>query len=58
MKEVTRMIRKILLIDDAIGSGSTMHETAAKLKQLRPDAEIIGLALVGSFKGFDVIREV
>lgn len=49
----------ILLIDDAVGSGATLNETA---KQIRTKGlckgKIIGLAITGSFKGFDVISEV
>lgn len=49
----------ILLIDDAVGSGSTLNETAKKIKNKKLcTGKIIGLALVGSFKGFDVIQEI
>ena len=49
----------ILLIDDAIGSGSTLNETAAQIKKRGLcKGKIIGLAIAGSFKGFDVISEV
>ncbi len=49
----------ILLIDDAIGSGSTLNETAKKLKEKDlVKNKVIGLALTGSFKGFDVLNEV
>ena len=49
----------ILLIDDAVGSGSTLNETAAQIKAKGLcTGKIIGLALTGSFKGFDVISEV
>lgn len=49
----------ILLIDDAVGSGSTLNETAAKIKAKGiTKGKIIGLAITGSFKGFDVISEV
>lgn len=48
----------ILLIDDAAGSGSTFNETAKKLKSTMGKTKIIAFAIVGSFKGFDVIREV
>lgn len=49
----------ILLIDDAVGSGSTMNETARKIKIKKlTTGRIIGLAIAGSFKGFDVISEI
>lgn len=49
----------VLLIDDAVGSGATFNETAKKLKEVLPEKTmIIAFAIVGSFKGFDVIREV
>jgi hypothetical protein len=49
---------RALLIDDAIGSGATMNETALKLKQRDLVSEIYGLAITGSYKGFEVIQEV
>ncbi|OGD83857.1 hypothetical protein A2572_02720 [Candidatus Collierbacteria bacterium RIFOXYD1_FULL_40_9] len=49
----------ILLIDDAVGSGSTLNETARQIKEKGIcNGKIIGLAITGSFKGFDVISEV
>lgn len=48
----------LLLIDDAIGSGSTMNQIAGKIKQKGIAKKITGLAIVGSFKGFDVITDV
>lgn len=49
----------ILLIDDAIGSGSTLNETAKKIRRRgQCQGKIIGLAVTGSFKGFEVISEV
>lgn len=51
--------KHILLIDDAAGSGATFNETAKKLKQKQSRIQTItAFALVGSYKGFDVIREV
>jgi predicted amidophosphoribosyltransferase len=49
---------KVLLIDDAVGSGATLNEIAKKIKDLKIAKEVIGLAITGSFKGFDVISEV
>ncbi len=49
----------VLLIDDAVGSGATMNETAKKIKDKNlVNGEIIGLAITGSFKGFDIISEI
>jgi hypothetical protein len=54
----TRQFGNVLLIDDAVGSGATINETAAKLKQKGTAKKVFGLAITGSFKGFDVIQEV
>ena len=49
----------ILLIDDAVGSGATLNETAKKIRNKKIcSGKIIGLAITGSFKGFDVISEI
>ena len=49
----------ILLIDDAVGSGATINETAGQIKNRGlVQGKIIGLAITGSFKGFEVISEV
>lgn len=48
----------ILLIDDAVGSGATLNEIACQIKRKNIARKIIGLAITGSFKGFDVISEV
>ncbi len=48
----------ILLIDDAVGSGATLNETAIQIKKNKITKNVIGLAITGSFKGFDVISEV
>jgi HTH domain len=48
----------VLLIDDAIGSGSTLNQIAGKLKQKGIAKKITGLAIVASFKGFDVVTDV
>ena len=53
-----RYFRKILLIDDAVGSGATLNETALKLKRKGICDTVIGYAVTGSFKGLDVLQEV
>lgn len=49
---------QVLLIDDAVGSGATINETAKKLKEVGLAKSVIGFTLVSSFKGFDVLREI
>lgn len=49
--------RRVLIIDDAVGSGATLNETALKLKSLPSVKSVYGFAIVGSYKGFEVIRE-
>lgn len=57
--EENSSFNNILLIDDAVGSGATLNETARKIRARKIcKGKIIGLALTGSFKGFDVISEV
>ncbi len=51
--------KKILLIDDAVGSGATFNEIACKIRRAGVcDGEVVGLSITGSVKGFDVISEV
>jgi len=50
--------KKVLLIDDAVGSGATLNETAKQIKNKGIAKKVIGIAVTGSFKGFDVISEV
>lgn len=57
--EDNAIYNNILLIDDAVGSGATMNQIAGKIRDKNIcQGEIIGLAITGSFKGFDVISEV
>tara|TARA_R110001592_G_C13171206_1_gene749860 strand:+ start:853 stop:1836 length:984 start_codon:yes stop_codon:yes gene_type:complete len=53
-----RKFKKVLLIDDAVGSGSTLNQIAEKIKNKEVAKIVIGLAVVGSFKGFDVITDI
>ena len=50
--------KHLLLLDDAVGSGSTLNQLAAKIKQKGIAEKITGLAIVGSFEGFDVVTDV
>ena len=58
IKDINVNYERILIIDDAIGSGATLNEVTLKIKQINPKAKVFGFAIVGSFKGFDVISEV
>ncbi len=53
-----KSFNKLLLLDDAIGSGSTMNEIAKKLKSKKIAKQVIGLAVTGSYKDFEVISEI
>jgi hypothetical protein len=53
-----RQFNRVLIIDDAVGSGATLNEIARQIKQKNIAKNVIGLAITGSFKGFDVISEV
>ncbi len=53
-----RSFSHVLLIDDAVGSGATLNQVAEKLKNKKTAQRVSGLAIVGSFKGFDVITDV
>jgi hypothetical protein len=54
----SKKYKNLLLIDDAVGSGATLNQIAKKFKDKKIAENIFGLAIVGSFKGFDVITEV
>lgn len=53
-----RKYNNILLIDDAVGSGATLNQTAKKIKERGTAKRVIGVAITGSFEGLDVISEV
>ncbi len=48
----------ILLIDDAVGSGATLNAITKQIKKRKVAKKVYGLAITGSFKGFEVISEV
>ncbi|MFH0791665.1 MAG: winged helix-turn-helix transcriptional regulator [bacterium] len=51
--------KNIILIDDAVGSGATFNEIAGQVREKSiAKGKIVGLAITGSIKGFDVISEV
>ena len=50
--------KKILLIDDAVGSGASLNQVACKLKRGMVAKEVVGIAVTGSLNNFDVISEV
>lgn len=50
--------KRVLLIDDAVGSGATMNQIACKIKAKGVANYVCGLAIVGSFKGFDIITDI
>ena len=50
--------KNLLLIDDAVGSGSTLNQISGKIKRKKLAENIIAIAIVGSFKGFDVITDL
>jgi hypothetical protein len=54
----TIQYKHVLLIDDAVGSGSTLNQIAGKMKRKGIAHKITGLAIVGSFKGFDVVTDI
>lgn len=58
LKSNSLACKRILLIDDAVGSGATMNEVAKKIKEINSKITVIGYAIVGSYKEFEVIKEV
>ena len=49
---------RVLLIDDAVGSGATLNEISKQMKDKNVCNHVIGCAITGSFKGFEVLNEV
>jgi hypothetical protein len=51
--------RSALLIDDVVGSGSSFHEVAMKLRAACPSIQYIyAFAIVGNRCGYEVVRQV
>jgi predicted amidophosphoribosyltransferase len=56
--EEQNVYNNILLIDDAVGSGATINETAKQINQKSLCRNnLIGLGVTGSYSGFDIIHE-
>ena len=49
---------RILIIDDAVGSGASINQIACKIRKQRDVQKIIGFAITGSLNDFDVISEI
>jgi hypothetical protein len=50
--------KRVLVIDDAVGSGATLNIIASKLKKISGVEFVCGFAVTGSLKGFEVINEI
>lgn len=50
--------KNVLIIDDALGSGATMNEIARKIKKRLNVKNVHAYAVVGSYKGFDVVSVI
>lgn len=58
IKSFKTKYQRILVIDDAIGSGATLNEIAKKIRLKLSSKKIIGYSIVASYKGFDVINVI
>jgi len=58
IKKIETPYDHVLLIDDAVGSGATLDILAAKLKSQLQVKKVVGYAIVGSYKEFEVIKEI
>lgn len=56
--EGSASFNRVLLIDDAVGSGASINQVAIKLKERGIAKTVIGFAITGSLNDFDVISEV
>ncbi len=57
LKNLPSRTERVLMIDDAVGSGATMNEVAKIIQDAARPKSLMGFAIVGSYKGFEVIRE-
>lgn len=57
IEEQSLVVKRILLIDDAVGSGATINQTASKLKNAGAEF-VCAFAVTGSLKGFEVVNEI
>ena len=53
-----RHVQRLLIVDDAVGSGATMNELARLFMERGICDEVHGYAVVGSYESFDVISQV
>lgn len=57
LKDQGGVFKRVLLIDDAVGSGATINAIAEKLKSSGVNF-VVGYAVTGSLKGFEIINEI
>lgn len=57
-KDSNLPFNKVLILDDAVGSGATVEAMAKKLKKINSKVQVVAYAIVGSLKGFEVIKEI
>ncbi|MBK7311493.1 MAG: hypothetical protein IPI93_12075 [Sphingobacteriaceae bacterium] len=53
----TRHFKHVIIIDDLVDTGATLNQIAGKIKLKGIAAEVTGLGLVGSFKGFEILND-
>lgn len=58
LEPVIHKPKNILVIDDAIGSGATINELSKIIRQSLSPHSVHAYAIVGSYKGIDVITQV
>lgn len=58
IRQENKTFKRILVIDDAVGSGATLNIIAKKLKNEAGVEFVCGFAVTGSLKGFEVVKEI